>query len=61
MEPKRKHPAADTRTVDISDEYAVDYWIRELNTTQVKLLAAVAKAGNSFEAAKRQLKKPANV
>jgi hypothetical protein len=61
MESKRKGAVVDTRTVDVSDDYAVDYWTRELNTTKVKLLAAVAEAGDSFEAVKRQLKKPANV
>ncbi|MDB5004440.1 MAG: hypothetical protein JWQ34_2665 [Mucilaginibacter sp.] len=61
MEVKRKGLVADTRSVDTSDDYAVEYWTQELNTTKVKLLAAVAEAGDSFEAVKRQLKKPANV
>jgi len=47
----------DTRTVDTSDEYVVDYWMQELKTTKVKLLAAVAAAGDSIEAVKRQLKR----
>ncbi|MDP9040501.1 MAG: DUF3606 domain-containing protein [Bacteroidota bacterium] len=58
MESKRKGVVVDTRTVDISDDYAVDYWTQELNTTKVKLLAAVAESVDSFEAVKRQLKKP---
>lgn len=57
MENKRKGPVADTRSVDMNDDYTVDYWIQELNTTKVKLLAAVAEVGDSFEAVKRQLKK----
>ncbi len=57
METKRKSVAADTRTIDISDEYAVDYWVQELKTTKTKLLAAVAEAGDAFEAVNRQLKK----
>jgi hypothetical protein len=57
METKRKGMTADTRTVDTSDDYAVDYWTQELNTTKSKLLAAVAEVGDAFEAVKRQLKK----
>jgi len=57
MENKRKGLIADTRSVDTNDDYVVDYWIKELNTTKVKLLAAVAAVGDSFEAVKRQLKK----
>ncbi|WP_295799575.1 DUF3606 domain-containing protein [Mucilaginibacter sp.] len=58
MEVKRKVPMPDTRSIDISDDYAVGYWMQELNTTKVKLLAAVAEVGDSFEAVKKQLKKP---
>lgn len=58
MENKRKRPVTYTRSVDTSDDYAVDYWTQELKTTKVKLLAAVAEVGDSFEAVKRQLKKP---
>jgi hypothetical protein len=57
METKRKDPVADTRSVDTSDDYAVNYWTQELSTTKVKLLAAVAEVGDSFEAVKRKLKK----
>jgi hypothetical protein len=54
MENKRKSPLADTRSVDTNDDYAVDYWTQELNTTKGKLLAAVAEVGDSFEAVKGQ-------
>ena len=57
METKGKGPIIDTRSVDINDDYAVDYWTQELNTTKGKLLAAVAEVGDSFEAVKKQLKK----
>ena len=57
MENKKKNTAADTRSVDTSDDYAVDYWTQELNTTKAKLLAAVAEVGNAFEAVKKQLRK----
>ena len=58
METKKKGMAVDTRTVDTNDDYTVDYWTQELNTTKGKLLAAVAEVGDAFEAVKRQLKKP---
>ncbi|MCO5948451.1 DUF3606 domain-containing protein [Mucilaginibacter sp. RT5R15] len=48
----------DTRSIDTGDDYALSYWMQELNTTKVKLLAAVAEVGDSFEAVKKQLKKP---
>ncbi len=61
MENKRKGPVADTRRVDIDDDYAIDYWTLELNTTKGKLLAAVTEVGDNFEAVKKQLKKPLSV
>jgi hypothetical protein len=57
MESKIKERAHDTRTVDVADDYAIDYWTLELNTTKSKLLAAVAEVGDSFEDVKRHLKK----
>lgn len=57
METKKKAAMADGRTVDIADDYAVDYWTRELNTTKPKLLAAVAEVGSQFDAVKRYLRK----
>jgi hypothetical protein len=58
MEVKRKVPMPDTRSIDTTDDYAVVYWMQELNTTKLKLVAAVAEVGDSFEAVKKQLKKP---
>jgi hypothetical protein len=57
MENKLKVRVPDTRSVDVADDYAIDYWTAELNTTKSKLLAAVTEVGDSFEAVKRQLKK----
>lgn len=57
MENKIKERVPDTRTVDVADDYAIDYWTQELNTTKSKLLAAVAEVGDSFEAVKKHLKK----
>lgn len=57
MENKKTNVLADGRTVDTSDDYAMDYWTRELNTTKVKLLAAVAEVGDSCDLVKKQLKK----
>ena len=57
MENKKKVLVTDSRSVDITDDYSIDYWTNELNTSKVKLLAAVAEVGNTFEAVKRQLRK----
>jgi hypothetical protein len=57
MENKRKTLIEDNRSVDISDDYAIDYWTLELNTTKSKLLAAVAEVGDTFNAVKKQLRR----
>lgn len=57
MEIKKKGIVTDMRSIDTGDDYAVEYWTRELNTTKSKLLAAVAEVGDSFDAVKKQLKK----
>jgi hypothetical protein len=57
MESKKKAVVVDGRTVDIADDYAIDYWTRELNTTKPKLLAAVAEVGEQFAEVKRYLRK----
>ena len=58
MEHKKRPVVTDNRTVDTSDDYAMDYWAQQLNTTKAKLLAAVAEAGDDFAAVKKHLKKP---
>lgn len=45
------------RSIDTGDDYAVEYWTLELNTTKSKLLAAVAEVGDSFDAVKKRLRK----
>jgi hypothetical protein len=57
MENKKRGLVIDTRSVDTSDDYAIDYWLQELKTTKNKLFAAVAEVGDDFEAVKKQLKK----
>jgi hypothetical protein len=43
--------------VSTVDDYTVEYWTQELNTTKSKLLAAITAVGDSFEAVKKQLRK----
>jgi hypothetical protein len=57
MERKIKPSAVDTRTVDVEDDYALDFWAREFNVSQDKLKAAVLIAGNAAPDVKRELKK----
>jgi len=54
---QKTQPVADNRTVDTGDDYAVEYWTAELNTTKTKLLAAVAEVGDAYENVKKQLRK----
>jgi hypothetical protein len=51
------HAMADTRSIDINDEYALDYWARELNVSQAKIKNAVLIAGTAVIDVKRELKK----
>lgn len=57
MERKIKPSAADTRSIDIEYDYALDFWAREFNVSQDKLKAAVLIAGTAAPDVKRELKK----
>jgi hypothetical protein len=57
MERKLKPKAADTRTVDIEDAYALDFWAKEFNVSKEKLKVAVLAVGNNAPDVKRELKK----
>ena len=57
MEVRKKGLVINNRTIDTNDDYTINYWIKELNTTKSKLLAAVAEAGTDSEAVKKQLRK----
>jgi len=54
---KAKLKEPDTRSVDIEDDYALEFWTRELNTSGPKLKAAVRAAGTSVPDVKRALNK----
>ena len=57
MERKLRPKAEDTRTVDIDDAYTLDFWAKEFNVSQEKLMAAVLAAGTNAPDVKRELKK----
>ncbi|GAB3922149.1 DUF3606 domain-containing protein [Mucilaginibacter myungsuensis] len=57
MNRKIKANAPDSRTVDIDDAYALEFWAREFNVSQDKVKAAVIAAGTAAPDVKRQLKK----
>jgi Protein of unknown function (DUF3606) len=57
MERKLKPREPETRSIDIDDEYALDYWARELNVSQAKLKNAVLAAGSAAIDVKKELKK----
>jgi len=56
MEKKLRPAAPDTRSIDIEDDYALEYWTRELNVSQTKLKAAVNSAGSFLPDVKKELK-----
>jgi len=57
MDRKLKPKESDTRSINIHDDYALDFWARELNVSQKKLKAAVLLAGTAVPDVKRELKK----
>jgi hypothetical protein len=57
MDRKIKSSAPDTWTIDINDEYALEFWAREFNVTHSKLKAAILVAGEAAADVRRQLKK----
>ena len=57
MQRKLKGVMADTRSVNVDDDYAMEFWARELNVSKSKLVAAVVVAGTSVPDIKRELKK----
>jgi hypothetical protein len=57
MNRKIKPHSADTRSVDIDDAYALEFWAREFNVSKKKIIAAVLAAGTAAPDVKRELKK----
>jgi len=57
MSRKTKSSSADERSIDMEDEYAIDFWTREFSVTQAKLKAAVETVGTCVTNVRRELKK----
>ncbi len=57
MSKKIKAAQEDSRTVDIEDSYALEFWAREFNVTREKVKAAVLIVGAAAPDVKRELKK----
>jgi len=55
---KVKKAVPDTRSVDIHDAYALEFWAREFGVSQAKVKAAVMAAGREALNVKRELNKP---
>jgi hypothetical protein len=55
--PGKPKSSDDTRSIDMDDEYAIDFWTRELSVTQTKLKAAVEAVGTSVADVRRELKR----
>jgi predicted DNA-binding protein YlxM (UPF0122 family) len=54
---KLKSKESDSRSINIDDDYALDFWAKELNVSKKKIKDAVSIAGNSVSDVKRELKK----
>ncbi|WP_461448751.1 DUF3606 domain-containing protein [Mucilaginibacter sp.] len=57
MERKIKPSIADTRTIDIEDDYALDFWAGTFGVTPERLRAAINVAGDLAKDVKKELKK----
>jgi len=57
MNRKVKLKGPDTRSVDVEDDYALEFWTRELNVSMHKLKEAVQAAGTAVHDVKRELHK----
>lgn len=55
--PGKLKSSDDTRSIDMDDEYAIDFWTRELSVTQAKLKAAVEAVGTAVADVRRELKR----
>ncbi|SDF29593.1 Protein of unknown function [Mucilaginibacter pineti] len=55
---RAKKTATDTRSVDIDDAYALEFWASEFGVSQARLKAAVLAAGADAPSVKRELNKP---
>jgi len=57
MERRLKPFTPDNRSIDIIDDYALEFWARELNVTYDKLKKAVRTIGTAVPDVVRELKK----
>jgi hypothetical protein len=57
MDRKLKNRLPDTRTIDIEDLYAVEFWAEEFRVSHSKLIAAVKVVGVNAPDVKRELNK----
>lgn len=55
---KLKRAKADTRSVDVDDAYALEFWASEFDVSHEKLKAAVLAAGTDARNVRRELNKP---
>ena len=48
----------DRRTINLTEDWEVEYWSKKFNVTPDKLRAAVKAHGNSVTEVRKQLKEP---
>jgi hypothetical protein len=54
MDSLKKKGAADRSKINMSEDYEVKYWTKELGVSKDKLQKAVNKVGNSAEAVRKE-------
>ena len=55
MDDLQKKGAADRSKINMSEDYEVKYWTRELGVSKEQLQKAVDKVGNSAAAVRKEL------
>ena len=55
LDNRSKQGPRDSQTVNVSDDYDLRYWTAALNTPKARLVAVVAKVGNSLAAVRNEL------
>jgi len=57
MDNTKKTGTPDSKTINLSEDYEVAYWTKELGVSKKQLTDAVAAVGKSAEAVRKHLNK----
>jgi hypothetical protein len=57
MDNTKKTGSPDSKTINLSEDYEVAYWTKELGVSKKQLTDAIAAVGKSAEAVRKHLNK----